>query len=183
MQIILTGVLIWLGTLFLYTGSVKLLRYRQTISSIGQLNIVPNSFTSVAGYLLPPVELLTGIALFYGPIQPLGIALVTSLGLSFALGSALILRRKADAPPCGCTANESDKVSFMTLGRAGAIASSGILLTGITGVAAPQLATETIVGVAAIALTPALIDVIKRFTSKTRHLHASRSAVALLSDG
>jgi len=112
-----TVLLVWLGTMFIYTAGLKLVYYDQANRLIHPYGILPRRISTLIGYLLPWTELLAGILLLSGVFFPVGPLIGLILGVSFAYAAARVLRQGAEVP-CGCIGMTGDRVDFTTLARA-----------------------------------------------------------------
>lgn len=121
----------WLGTMFLYSASLKLVNYKHSTTSIQKYGILPPRASKFAGIVLPWAELIAGASLLLGWLQPLGSILGLLLGSSFIYASQSVLKQNRDVP-CGCTGSADESVGKTTLRRGVAI-SVGALLVVMTG--------------------------------------------------
>lgn len=108
---------IWLGTLLIYTGSLKLTSYRFSVSTVRGYELLPHGFDSAVGLALPWVELGLGFALLAGiELEWVGLA-AAGLAACFVLGAAGIMARSRRVN-CGCAGRRGNTVGYQTIGRA-----------------------------------------------------------------
>lgn len=120
----------WLGSMFVYSASLKLVRYNRGAGIVKPYRVLPSGIDLAVGFLLPWGELLGGVLLLSGQFSPVGPLLGAALGASFAYGSLRVLHRGA-VVPCGCTGAESDRVKRTTLIRALLITLCSLFVLGI----------------------------------------------------
>jgi hypothetical protein len=112
--------------MFVYAAGLKFAYYDRAGGLLHAYSILPRQLALPAGFALPWIELLAGVLLLIGTLQPAGPLLATTLGAVFAYGSYRVLHRGASVP-CGCAAS-GDRVSLATLVRALVIAAAGVLV-------------------------------------------------------
>lgn len=117
----------WLGSMFLYSASLKLLDYKQSGRIVKRYAILPDRASIIASFALPWAELLAAISLLFGQFYPIGPLLSTMLGSSFVYASRSVLKRGTDVP-CGCIGHTEGKVSKTTLNRGLAITISSLFI-------------------------------------------------------
>lgn len=158
-QVILAPILslalaVWLGSLLVYSGGLKVARYGRATALVEPYRLLPTAAARAAGLLLPWVEVLAGALLLSGLLFPVGPGLALGLGISFAFaaGSVLLRHERVD---CGCTASR-DPVDRTTFVRALVIAGAALVL--VTGPAAPivLIASPWAAGVFGVSLLPGL---------------------------
>jgi len=144
---------IWLGSLFLYSGLLKLAHYHKARAALVPYDILPARVASGVGAALPWVEVATGITVLTGVGHPLGAGVGALLGVAFAYAAARVLLRAADVP-CGCTASSSDRVDALTLWRGLMIVAASLLLIAIPSVTPTP---TTVLAVTSIVVLPAAL--------------------------
>src|SRR5712691_4305705 len=108
----------WLGSLFTYSGALKLVASRaELIKTVEGYRLVPAAGTRLIALGLPYVEVASGAVILLTPWVRLGAATTAVLGLAFvvATGSALLRGLKA---ACGCAGSSSGFVRSSGLARA-----------------------------------------------------------------
>jgi uncharacterized membrane protein YphA (DoxX/SURF4 family) len=89
------------GAVWVWAGAVKVLDPLTSIEAVRAYEILPGSLVEPVGYLLPPLELVIGLALIVG-VMTRGAALVSSLLLvAFVVGIASAWARGLEID-CGC---------------------------------------------------------------------------------
>lgn len=159
---------IWLGSLFLYSSSLKLANYEESRGAVARYEVLPGGLASAAGTMLPWVESIAGAFLLFDPAGAVGPFLAASLGTSFSFGAVTALRRRTDVP-CGCAGNQRDRVGRATAIRAAAMVASSGLLFLHRGSARSRCQVKTTAFVAAASFLPAAASVYGRAEQNRRH--------------
>jgi len=142
---------LWLGSLFTYTGSIKLLESREhNLRAIKGYRILPDAVAMLVAAGLPWFELSTGLLILVAADSPIGASAAVAAGSVFALSSATVLLRSIDTS-CGCAGRASDRVGKGTLVRALAIALAGLVALALPVSWPPSIGTIAF----AVALAPA----------------------------
>src|SRR5688572_4103575 len=112
---------IWIGSLFVYSGSVKLLAStRLNIEAVDGYKVLPAGLARAVGITLPYAELTIGALILLTPYDGVAAAATVVLGTGFAVASGLVLTRGISTG-CGCAGMASDRITPLTLLRALAI--------------------------------------------------------------
>lgn len=169
-EIALTAASIWLGSLFVYAGSMKVARPQaHTRRAVDGYRLLPARGAAVVAAVLPYAEFATGLVLLVTPYVRLGAWVVLSFSAIFALASGSVLARgmKTD---CGCSGGSSDRVTRVTVARA------LVMSTAAWAVAASGASIEPVTGWTALGLSvlPAAI-VLRR---RTMHWHVPLTATS-----
>lgn len=148
-SLLATIALLWLATLFAYSGSLKLVDYEGSLAAASGYRLLPDSVARGIGAVLPVAELAACGLLLVPGTRTVGAALAVGLGAMFGVASATALARGLDVS-CGCTGGSS-RVNRITLVR------SLTIVAGATTVIALSPGANTGVAIAAvvIALLPA----------------------------
>lgn len=141
---------VWLGSMFVYSASLKFAHYHRARGALMAYRVLPDRLALAGGALLPWLEVLTGVLLLFSLLPPAGPLMAAILGAGFTYGSARVLGRGASVP-CGCTASGSEPVSRTTLFRAVAIVVSAVALLALSAGPIPLVAS---IAVGAIAILP-----------------------------
>ncbi len=131
-DIALLVALAWLGSLFAYSGSLKLVApAAHRIRVIEGYDVLPASAARIVGTLLPHVELTVGALILLTPYERIGAVVAVALGAAFAIGASAVLARGIHTD-CGCAGVGSGHVRPATLARALLIvfASSAVAVAG-----------------------------------------------------
>jgi hypothetical protein len=160
----------WLGTLFVYSGALKVVYYDQAAASTEAYVLIPKRAVRLVGWILPWLELVAGGAILTRSAEPLGPALGIGLGAMFAVGSSWVLVRGIEVP-CGCTGHSEERVKRATLVRAASItfASLGLLLSDPAA-----LGTIGATALAVAAAVPAAVALGSRIEELNDRLAAER---------
>lgn len=158
---------IWLGTLFVYSASLKLARYDRAGSLLTLYGVLPRSLASATGFALPWVEMTAGFLLLFTLFPPAGALLGIFLGTIFAYAATRVLIRGSKVP-CGCTGSDRDLVSRGTLSRALMIVGTASLLLAL---APPNLPPLAATGLCAIAIAPSVGLAVRRSRAPQQHRH------------
>ena len=158
MLVVLVG-RIWLGSLFIYSGLMKLGSYRESRSFLVGYGLFPRWFANTGGLLIPWIELLIGGLLLVNRTQKTGSILAAIVALSFAVIGAITLRRHIQVS-CGCAGvASSDRVDVITIIRALVMLTSAILigLTYSTNIQSPGIPL-----IALVAAAPTVLLAVRR---------------------
>lgn len=153
-QMLSIALAMWLGSMFVYSGGLKLARYGRAAALAEPYRLLPTAAARATGLLLPWVEILAGALLLSGLLFPAGPGLALGLGISFAFAASFVLLRH-ERVDCGCTASRNP-VDGMTLVRALVIAGAALVL--VTSPTAPivLMASPWAAGVLGVSLVPGL---------------------------
>lgn len=160
----------WLGFMFVYSASLKLLNYGQAEISVRRYDILPKDVAKATGLLLPWIELATSFSLLLGRLPLLGSLLGIGLGGSFAYGATKVLQREVQVP-CGCTSNDAELVNKTTVIRGLTIAASSLLLLQERDRNQNPLPPLLLAGGTLFALTPAMLEIL-RITQHRKFMRA-----------
>lgn len=127
MSWIVIALRIWLGSLFLYTGSLKLIDLRSIGRSVAQYELIPGSLTRAVSVVVPFAEIVAGVLIFAGWLWPMGPTVSLALGLAFSYAIFHALRHGLDVG-CGCAGAKSGPVTFAKLSRSILISFSSLVL-------------------------------------------------------
>lgn len=170
----------WLGSLFLYSGSLKLIHYDRAAQSVKRYEILPARLSTMVGFMLPWGELLTSVSLLFGWHYRVGALMAALFGSAFTFSTRKVLQRHADVP-CGCTGKGDDRVTRTTLIRGIAITISSLwIVTTGRRISAKMPPLLVLVGMC-VSLLSAAIDLhhkIRQFqhTKQRAHLRTQRIA-------
>jgi hypothetical protein len=175
---------LWLGSMFASTALLKLVDIRGARSSIRRLGLLPDQLAAVVGVALPVAEAACAALLFSRGLNWLGGALASVVGVTFAGGAALILRRGA-LVDCGCAGRDSHRpVDVVTVARGLAIAVAGGAVA-VIGAQGPPTWLSAALSASVVACvgcweTPRLIASIRRNRAKaSAHLARDNEIAAL----
>jgi hypothetical protein len=116
---------IWLGTLLVYTGSLKLSSFQFANRAVRNYGVLPRGVDVFVGRSLPWVELTLGAGLLIG-LHPRLLALATlSLALCFLVGAVSIVLTGRRVT-CGCAGRAGSDVGFHTVARAALMACAAV---------------------------------------------------------
>jgi len=123
----------WLGSLFVYSGMMKLPESTaHRVKIVDAYRLLPHPVALAVGTVLPAAELTVGFLILVGPLTTLGLEGATLLGALFLFASGTALARGIDVS-CGCAGKTSSPVTILTVIRAVAItAIAGGLALGST---------------------------------------------------
>lgn len=122
----------WLGSLFVYSGALKMATPAgDTLRAIQGYQLLPAPFERALATVLPPAELVVGGLMLLSQNDRLGAVGASALGIVFFVGIASALVRGIKAP-CGCAGRSSDPISTVSLARAAliVIAGAAVVTTG-----------------------------------------------------
>lgn len=149
---------IWIGSMFAYAGSLKLVApVESRVRTIQEYKVVPDAVARSVAVALPYLELTIGGVILLTPLMTVGLAAAAILGAMFvvATGSVLVRRLEVD---CGCAGARSGRVGVSSLLRAILIVAAAVAATA-TG-SPVHLAIGSIV--LGLALVPGAIVVLRR---------------------
>lgn len=122
---------VWIGTLFVYSGSMKLAAGRDhTTRAIDGYRLVPSAATRMAAPLLPYLEALAGGLILFTPFGRVGLATTGGLSLMFVVATSWALAHRTNAS-CGCAGRASDRVRPTALIRALALLAASLWLAAL----------------------------------------------------
>lgn len=155
-SLIATATVLWLATLFAYSGSFKLIDYEASVGAVSGYKLLPDSTARAIGVALPWVELAACGLLLVPVTRTAGAALAVALGVVFAGASATALARKLDVS-CGCTGRNS-RVNRITLIRSLTIVAGAMAVIAVS----PNVNAVVAMATVALALLPALLGLRRR---------------------
>jgi hypothetical protein len=166
-DLVITFPFLWIGSLFVYSGSLKLLTpLDERVRAVAGFRLLSSAFARPVGGLLPYAELVCGAVILLTPFPRTGAigAAVAGVAFSIATGSALVRGLKTE---CGCAGKRSGLVRPSTFARAG-------VLTAFAVVVAMSGSDRPIAGgwlVFALALLPAGVVILRtrRLANATAH--------------
>jgi hypothetical protein len=163
---------VWLGSMFVYSGVLKLSRYESIPAAVAAYGLIEPRLAGVLGLVLPWLELATGALLLGtisagpGSVRIAGAAIATTLGAVFATAAgSVIVRGKGGSVPCGCTGRPENGVTGLTLARALTITLTSAVVVAQSHSAA-SLPWFLVVAVAVLAATPGLGTLFSRRTQQ-----------------
>ncbi len=159
---------LWLGSLFVYSASLKLVRYKNAGKTVRLYGVLPAHLGNATGFALPWVELTTGLSLMFGRSYILGPVLGTLLGSSFTYASYNVLQRKIDIP-CNCTGSIDERVTGLTLNRGVAITFCGLLLLSLGKRNYVRLPTLPVLAGTGVSLLPSVLVLYRTFQHSQFH--------------
>ncbi len=89
------------GGVWIYAGAVKLPDPYASVQAVRAYELLPASVAEAVGYLLPPLEVVVGIALVLGVLTRGAAAVSAVLFLAFIVGIASVWARGMEID-CGC---------------------------------------------------------------------------------
>lgn len=118
-EIALTIASLWLGSLFAYTGALKLLASpEENVRAVQAYRLVAPGIARVVGLIIPYAELITGASILLTPTDlPIATLAAVAFGMAFTFAAASVMVRGVEAG-CGCAGRASERVGFRTLARA-----------------------------------------------------------------
>ena len=119
----------WLSSLFLYSGLLKLIHYRDGPKTIRGYRIWSTHTSQILGYVLPWIEIGTSLSLISRRYRWWGALSAATLGGSFSYVAQRILRQHTNVT-CGCVGTSDDVINRTTLIRGLAILGSSVVLLG-----------------------------------------------------
>lgn len=161
-DIALPVALAWLGSLFAYSGSLKLIQPAALrIRVIEGYDVLPASAARLVGTLLPHVELAVGALILLTPYGRIGAVAAGALGAAFAIGASAVLARSIHTE-CGCAGVASGQVRPATLARA------LLMMFAASAVAIAGSPIPSLVGwpILAAALIPACLTLRRTFVAR-----------------
>lgn len=108
---------IWLGSLFVYSGSLKLLASPEHGVRILQGYKFLPAGASIVARVLPYAEVAAGGLILITPFARVGAYVALVLGMFFAVASGSVLARGIKAS-CGCAGDSSGRVTAAGVARA-----------------------------------------------------------------
>jgi hypothetical protein len=147
---------IWLVTLFTFTGLAKLVTYRASVASIGRYEAVLGRATARGiGYAVPWLELAVAAAIVLSGTRTTGGWGAAILGMGFGTTAGLAVRTRQDVG-CGCAGGLGrDRVGKLTVARGLLIMAAGVAVATMADRA--TLATPVVAGLGLAAALPALL--------------------------
>lgn len=148
------GINISLGVMFVLAGAGKLLRH-DFAARVTAYRLLPAVVSSVVAFILPWLELLTGVALLIGVAVRGAAALAVALLFAFA-GAMTVNLLRGRRVACGCGFDPATTISWWLVGRNLALAALGSLMifgNGSYGVASLFMGARNVRS----ELTPALV--------------------------
>lgn len=127
MSSISVAAVIWLASLFVYSGLLKLIDLKESAMAVARYHIIPRQLSATVGRGLPVVELAVAVLLLIPKSQESGAICTGVLGLAFSYATVSALRRRIDVS-CGCIGRASGPVNAIGASRAIVIAAAGIVL-------------------------------------------------------
>lgn len=120
---------LWVGSLFAYAGSVKLLSSQDDARRvIAGYNVLPAGILSTVARILPYAELGVGALILLVPGTRVGGFMALILGAGFAVASISVLARGIKTS-CGCAGGSSEPVTIVTTMRAVLVGFAGLAVT------------------------------------------------------
>lgn len=160
---------LWVGSLFVYAGSVKLLSSQDDARRvIAGYKVLPAGSASIVARILPYAELGVGALILLVPGTRVGGLMALTLGVGFAIASISVLARGIKTS-CGCAGGSSEPVTIVTTMRAVLIALAGLAVTAGNPLAGPPGGV-----VFGLALAPAALLTFRRVTRR----YPARKAIA-----
>lgn len=136
----LTIAALWLGSLFAYSGSIKLLASSEhNVRAVQGYQLVPLGVARVLAAALPYAELVVAGLILVTPFLRIGAGVAAGFGVVFAIASGSVLTRRIDTA-CGCAGAASERVQPATLMRALAVTVAGVAVM-VAGSALPVAAS------------------------------------------
>jgi hypothetical protein len=90
-----------IAAVFILAGAVKLANPINLRRDINAYKLIPQSFATVTGYLLPPIEIILGLFLLLGILTSTSALSIAVLSLVFFLASISAIVRRLNIE-CGC---------------------------------------------------------------------------------
>jgi uncharacterized membrane protein YphA (DoxX/SURF4 family) len=122
MALVITTVLsAWVGSLFVYSGTMKLAEpISHRVKVVAGYRLLPQPTAHMVALALPVAEVIVGLLILIGTIANLAFLAAALLGAVFLFASGTALFRGIDVS-CGCAGRASASVTTMTVVRATAI--------------------------------------------------------------
>jgi len=150
---------IWLGSLFIYSGFMKLGSYRESRGFLAGYGLFPRWFANTGGLLIPWIELLIGGLLLVNRTQVIGSILAATAAFGFAVIGAVTLHRHLQVS-CGCAGvASSDRIDVLTIIRALVMFTAAILIPFTNSTNIQSLG---ILVIALVAAAPAVLLTLRR---------------------
>jgi uncharacterized membrane protein YphA (DoxX/SURF4 family) len=123
-------VLRWLvGGVFLWAGTLKLLRPDQFATAVGNYRLLPHEWINLIGITLPGIEVVAGLLLLAGPWVRASALVVTGMSGVFFVAIISALARGLNIE-CGCFGTVGGKrVGWTSLALDVALLSAAVWLT------------------------------------------------------
>jgi len=166
------GVLtVWIGTLFIHSGTMKLAGTEDLELAVRGYRLVPPRLVRLVSLILPWIEIATGVFVICGVAT--GILSGIILGLCFAAGGISVLRR-GFRTPCGCAGTSNgDAVSAVTVARAMSIVIVCSVLWAFRE-EAPPIPLVVIVAGGATSIVPSLWTLRSRLQRRAERQQADK---------
>lgn len=117
---------LWVGSLFVYAGSVKLLSSQDDARRvIAGYEVLPAGTVSIVARIIPYAELGVGALILLVPGTRAGGLMALMFGAGFAIASISVLARGIKTS-CGCAGGSSEPVTIVTTMRAVLVAFAGL---------------------------------------------------------
>ncbi|HEV8656284.1 MAG TPA: MauE/DoxX family redox-associated membrane protein [Candidatus Limnocylindria bacterium] len=153
---------IWLGSLFTYSGALKVLAEPiLNARAVAGYKVLPDQAARLVGVALPYAELAVGSAILLTPYTGVGAWGAASFGFVFVLATGSVLIRGIETG-CGCAGKVSDRVTAATFVRALLITAAAAALLVIGDARVPM-------SVGAIVFTMALVPAGVLWRRQHRH--------------
>lgn len=126
MHVVALAASVWLSSVLLATGCMKLARYRRSRALLVRQAALPERLAIATGLFLPWAEIGCGVAILWGgTASRVGGAGAAALGTGFAYTTIRLLRRE-NRSPCGCTGSARDEATALSVLRALAVVGVGL---------------------------------------------------------
>ena len=116
-----------LAAVFIYAGASKALDPAQFAEAIDRYRILPWPVSTGLGLYLPWLEIIAGVAVFFGRLRLGALAITAGLAWVFVAAIASALARGLDIT-CGCFGNGAESSLAFSLVRSLALAGLGTFL-------------------------------------------------------
>lgn len=157
----LTAACLWVGSLFVYAGSIKLgTPLESRVRHARGYRLGPAKFAPAVAAILPFAELCCGSLMLVTPYVRIGALVATTMGMTFALAIGSVLVRGIRTE-CGCAGSASDRVRASSLARATLIVAAAVSVM----VAGDPLPVGVGLVVFALALAPAALQLARSHRS------------------
>ena len=100
-----------LAAVFVYAGVIKLYDPAGFYESILAYRLLPNGLSYIIAYLLPPIEILLGIGLFFNRYVKVSALLIAILNVVFIFAISTAWGRGLDIS-CGCFGRDDSNAAF-----------------------------------------------------------------------
>ncbi len=118
------------GLLFLVSGLGKLANRAEFVRAVEAYQLLPKSSLPIFGLALPLAELVTGIMMLAGVLNPIPAYAACGLFLIFIVAITINLLRGSTDTPCGCFAGRLEKISWTLVIRNLMLTSLALLSLG-----------------------------------------------------